>query len=94
MTNSWSDEKQQDLLGIRNLNKLFLRIFKKRSRGYHLQAKRTVLKVIKPQATYSASSGGFSSTRKTQFIRMVRITNDSKYLESELRKMNLLQTPI
>ena len=67
---------------------------KKRSRGYHLQAKRTVLKVMKPQATYSASSGGFSSTRKTQFIRMVRITNDSKYLESELRKMNLLQTPI
>ena len=41
----------------------------------------SVLNVTKVRFTYSASSGGFSSTRKTQFIRMVRITNDSKYLK-------------
>jgi len=42
--------------------------------------------------TYSASSGAHSTTRNTQFARMVRITNDSKYLQSELRYRN--QNPL
>lgn len=39
--------------------------------------------------TYSASSGAHSTTRNTQLARMVRITNDSKNLQSEISNMNL-----
>lgn len=44
--------------------------------------------------TYSASSGAHSTTRNTQLARMVRITNDSKYLQSELRNNSVREQTV